>query len=62
MRLINRLIKLESKQKQQQVTCYELGWFYGEQSAELPLIPGLSLAAFYTNKPHRLVNEVNTNG
>jgi len=47
VRLGSRVLKLESKQKQQQATCHELGWFYGEQSAEVPLISGLSLADFY---------------
>lgn len=47
MRLVNRLIKLEQSKQHQQVTCHELGWFYGEQSAEVPLIRNLSLAAFY---------------
>jgi hypothetical protein len=47
MRLINRLIKLETKQQQQQATCYPIDWFYGIESKPVPLIPNQTLADFY---------------
>lgn len=50
MRLINRLIKLEEKQQNTNSKCYGLEYFYGQPSEPMPLIPNLSLAAFY-NQP-----------
>lgn len=47
MRLINRLMKLEEKQQQATAICYPIQYFYGIESKPEPLIPGLSLAAFY---------------
>lgn len=58
MRLINRLMKLEVKQQQAEAKRYPLDYFYGHNVEPEPLIPGLSLAAFYTSTSNRLVNEV----
>ncbi len=56
MRLGSRVLKLESRQKQQQVTCHSLAYFYGEPSEPIPLIPGLSLADFYNQHNKELLH------
>lgn len=58
MQLINRILKLEEKQQQATATCYPIDYFYGRNVEPVPLIRNLSLAAFYTSIPTRLVNGV----